>query len=67
MGEYDTNTDPDCDGDVCAAPVQNIKYTDVFLDNYNPKEFWNDIIVIKLEHPAILNGKIYLNLRILGW
>lgn len=58
LGEYDTKQDPDCEDEVCAAPVQIIKPAHVFKHKeYNNMEFWNDIIVIKLEHEAELNGK----------
>lgn len=66
LGEYDTTTNPDCDGDICAAPIQKIKIALIYTNNYNSKEFWNDIAVIKLRHPANLNGnkiKYFMNIR----
>lgn len=64
MGEYNTETDPDCEDNICAAPIQEIKPAHIFKEKYDRDIFKNDIIVIKLEHPADLNGRTFLNLII---
>lgn len=62
LGEYDTKTNPDCDEDGCAKPVQNIKIAQVFMPKtWDGENYWNDIIVVKLEHPADLNGNRILS------
>lgn len=57
LGEYDTETNPDCDENGCAAPRQIIKIAKIFIPyNYNAEIYSNDIVVVKLEQPAVLNG-----------
>ncbi|XP_055322026.1 CLIP domain-containing serine protease HP8-like [Sitodiplosis mosellana] len=58
LGEYNTKTDPDCDtAGNCAAPVQRIKPAHIFTHKlFQLDQLWNDISVIKLEHPVKLNG-----------
>lgn len=58
LGEHDTRTNPDCDGDICADPIQIIRVAHIEKPSeYNTENFWHDVIVIRLEHPAQLNGK----------
>lgn len=58
LGEYDTTTDPDCNDEDCAEPIQEI-LIEKFIQpiKYDSKNTHNDIILIKLQHPAVFNGK----------
>lgn len=57
MGEWDLNTNPDCDVDACADPVQDIGVEQIISHpNYNPSESEeNDIAIIRLKKPAKLS------------
>lgn len=57
LGESDSRTDPDCDGDICADPVQFIGIADAFIPSpYDRKTRLNDIMLMKLATSAKLNG-----------
>lgn len=69
LGEYDTKTNPDCDDGIfkknCAAPIQRIKIAHINVPkSYVPKDYRNDISLLKLKRPAHLNGKIFLGVKI---
>lgn len=58
LGEFDFSTDPDCDGDICAEPVQIIKVEkEIVHTAYDYRTHKNDILLIKLQRSANLNGK----------
>lgn len=62
LGDYDLRTDPDCEEDVCAEPIQMIKIKKVIISTkYKTENSMNDIAVILLEKEATLNGIFYLN------
>lgn len=51
-------TDPDCEKGYCAEPVQDIKIASINVHkDYNHPMFRNDIAIIRLDKPAIYNGK----------
>lgn len=57
MGEFDTETDPDCIGDICAAEVQRINIARIIRTPKFTKDTQeDDILLIQLETPAKLNG-----------
>ncbi|KAL1463554.1 hypothetical protein WDU94_015295 [Cyamophila willieti] len=56
LGEWNTTGDPDCQGDLCAPPVQDINIAEVIVHNdFIFPIFKNDIALIRLETPAKLN------------
>lgn len=57
LGEYDERTDPDCDGDFCAEPIQQIKAVRVAHPTFDRRLIANDIMLVKLEKPAKFNGE----------
>ncbi|CAG9565384.1 unnamed protein product [Danaus chrysippus] len=59
MGEYDTRTNPDCQLNKCAPPVQDrgIK-TIISHPNFNKPAFHNDIAVIVLDEPVEMNDYV---------
>lgn len=60
LGEYDMDTDPDCNDDYCADVVQYIYVSDVISNDFERETFQNDIILIKLKEPAIFSGNYYM-------
>ncbi|KAL1448922.1 hypothetical protein WDU94_000171, partial [Cyamophila willieti] len=57
LGEWNTTGDPDCQGDLCAPPVQDINIAEVIVHNdYKFPTVKNDIALIRLETPAKLNS-----------
>ncbi|XP_017775048.1 PREDICTED: serine protease easter [Nicrophorus vespilloides] len=55
LGDHDVDTDPDCEKEVCAAPMQKIKISKVISHpKYNNPKLQNDIAIIILEKPAEL-------------
>lgn len=59
LGEHDTRTNPDCQLDVCAPPVQDLMVKQIRSHpQFNKPPFHNDIAIIELSAPVILNGKI---------
>ncbi|KAL1463555.1 hypothetical protein WDU94_015296 [Cyamophila willieti] len=59
LGEWNTTGDPDCQGHLCAPPVQDINIAEVMVHNdYSLSRFSvkNDIALIRLETPAKLNS-----------
>lgn len=67
LGEYDMDTDPDCNDDYCADAVQYIYVSDVFSEDFQRETFQNDIILIKLMEPAIFSGNNYMERSILKY
>lgn len=58
LGEYDIDTDPDCDDDICADPIQHFKPEKVFVHpSYNHPQYANDVSLIRLDKKVKLNGK----------
>ncbi|XP_055381423.1 uncharacterized protein LOC129612005 [Condylostylus longicornis] len=58
LGEYNTKTNPDCteDGKYCTDVIQNIPVEEKIIhENYNIKQFANDIALLRLAEPANLN------------
>uniref|UniRef100_A0A8D9E9W3 Serine protease easter n=1 Tax=Cacopsylla melanoneura TaxID=428564 RepID=A0A8D9E9W3_9HEMI len=57
LGEWDTNTDPDCMNGVCAPKVQDIKVVDVIRHKFfsSDEHMKNDIALLRLEQPPILS------------
>lgn len=63
LGEFDTRTDPDCDGAICADPFQFIGVTNVYVPSpYDRQTKINDVMLMKLATPAKLNGWHFLSL-----
>lgn len=56
LGELVEGIDPDCEHGFCADPIQKIKVAKVVFPAHNSDTLENDIMVIKLEKPANLNG-----------
>ncbi|KAJ9596094.1 hypothetical protein L9F63_012678, partial [Diploptera punctata] len=53
LGEHNTMTDPDCENDVCADPVQDYRPAQIIAhDNYGNPSFKNDISLIRLDRPV---------------
>nr|XP_032521671.1 melanization protease 1-like [Danaus plexippus plexippus] len=59
MGEYDIRTNPDCQFNKCAPPVQDrgIK-TIISHPNFNKPAFHNDIAIIVLDEPVEMNDYV---------
>ncbi|KAK2583734.1 hypothetical protein KPH14_009652 [Odynerus spinipes] len=56
LGEHNTMTNPDCEEDYCADPVQDFKIVStIFHEGYNKRLFRNDIAIVRLNRPAIYN------------
>ncbi|KAL6425436.1 hypothetical protein ACFW04_009547 [Cataglyphis niger] len=56
LGEHNTLTDPDCERDFCAEPVQDfVPKLIIAHEDYNKPVFKNDIAIIRLNKPAIYN------------
>ncbi|XP_031631430.1 serine protease easter-like [Contarinia nasturtii] len=54
LGEWNTKSDPDCEDDQCADPVQDISVVEwIQHADYNPysKSHENDIALLRLAHP----------------
>lgn len=64
LGDYDDRTNPDCDGDFCAEPIQRIKATRVAHPTFDHRLIANDIMLVKLEKPAEFNGYHSRNLHL---
>lgn len=57
MGDFDTETDPDCIGDICAAEIQRINIARViWAPKFTIDTQEDDILLIQLGAPATLNG-----------
>jgi len=60
VGEWDTNSDPDCDSGKCNPSHQDIPIETVYLHNEYDKSKTNqhnDIALLKLAHEAVLSVK----------
>lgn len=59
LGEYDTTTDPDCQLNVCAPPIQDRKVKRIKSHRgFNNPAFHNDIAMIELDSPVNLNDYV---------
>ncbi|CAK1550566.1 unnamed protein product [Leptosia nina] len=59
IGEYNTETDPDCQMDVCAPPYQDRKVRIKRIHpSFNKPPFHNDIAVILLDSPVQLHDYV---------
>ncbi|XP_012544501.2 phenoloxidase-activating factor 3 [Bombyx mori] len=59
LGEHNIRNNPDCELSVCAPPVQDIKVKKWRTHpSFNKPAYHNDIAVIELEKPAVLNGYV---------
>lgn len=57
LGEFDVRTNPDCDENICADPIQTILIEESIVPSpYNPNTHLNDIMLIKLATPAKFTG-----------
>lgn len=57
LGEHNSLTEIDCEGDVCSAPVQDFRPVSLIIHKYYGKPAYkNDIALIRLNRPAIFNG-----------
>lgn len=57
MGEYNAETDIDCDGDICADPIQHFRPADlIWPENYNMLPFKHDVAVVKLNRMISITG-----------
>lgn len=53
MGEHDTNSTTDCEGDICADPVQTFEPVEIIVPTeYNEPKMKHDIALIKLDKPV---------------
>lgn len=62
MGEWNNKQNPDCDDDVCAAPIEKIKIKQVYHPKNYGRQKRHDILMILLERAVIFTGK-YNKLR----
>ncbi|XP_018342834.1 PREDICTED: serine protease easter-like [Trachymyrmex septentrionalis] len=59
LGEHNILTDPDCEQEYCAEPVQDFLPESIIVHkNYNKPEFKNDIAIIRLNKPVIYNEHV---------
>ncbi|XP_031770069.2 CLIP domain-containing serine protease HP8-like isoform X2 [Galleria mellonella] len=59
LGEHNTETNPDCQINVCAPPVQDRKVKSIKNHPlFNKPAFHNDIAIIELESPVELNDYV---------
>ncbi|XP_058812084.1 serine protease grass-like isoform X2 [Topomyia yanbarensis] len=59
LGEYDLNTEQDCEGVKCADPVQRRSVEKVIIhEGYNQETFMNDIAMIVLDREVLLSDSI---------
>nr|ADJ58583.1 seminal fluid protein HACP049 [Heliconius melpomene] len=59
VGEYDTETNPDCQLYVCAPPVQDKKIREIKVHpNFNKPAYHNDLAIIVLDSPVKLNDYV---------
>ena len=50
-------TNPDCENDMCADPVQDYKPAEIIThDSYGKPLFKNDIALIRLDRPVKFTG-----------
>jgi hypothetical protein len=62
LGEHNTNTDPDCEDDVCADPHQDYFPTEVIVhEDYGKPLFKNDISLIRLDRHVVFSSKARLD------
>lgn len=62
MGEYNVKTDPDCDGERCAAPREIIRVKTVLVHSgFNKNNYLNDIALLELAQPIQFNGNYVLD------
>ncbi|XP_015171014.1 PREDICTED: uncharacterized protein LOC107063621 [Polistes dominula] len=56
LGEHNTLTDPDCEEEFCAEPVQDFQIAFINVhEDYDRPRFRNDIAIIRLDKPAVYN------------
>lgn len=61
LGEFDDRTNPDCDGDICADPIQIINVESVVVpEKYQITSQVDDILLIKLAKPAKFTGYLFI-------
>jgi hypothetical protein len=61
LGEHNTLTDPDCEKDRCAEPVQDFLPALITVHwNYDKPKTRNDIALIRLDKPVTYNRKCML-------
>ncbi|CAH0728369.1 unnamed protein product, partial [Brenthis ino] len=59
VGEYDTETNPDCQLHVCAPPVQDRKIRAIRMHpNFDKPPFHNDVAIIEMDKPVELNDYV---------
>ncbi|XP_067203996.1 CLIP domain-containing serine protease HP8-like [Linepithema humile] len=65
LGEHNTLTDPDCEKEYCAEPVQDFLPESIVVhEDYDKPLFKNDIAIIRLNKPAVYNSE-FINCSIL--
>ncbi|XP_063991578.1 CLIP domain-containing serine protease B4-like isoform X2 [Diachasmimorpha longicaudata] len=59
VGEHNADTNPDCELNYCADPVQDLNIEKIVVnENYNNPHFKNDIAIIRLNKPVIYNENV---------
>lgn len=62
LGEHNTETNPDCENNYCANPVQDIDPVQIIVHkHYNTPLFKHDIALIRLSQPITYNGNSHLD------
>lgn len=59
LGEHNINTDPDCEFDVCADPLQDYTPSELIVHkDYGKPQFKNDISLIRLDRHVVFSSKL---------
>lgn len=57
LGDFESEAEQNCHGYNCKDPIQMIEVEKTLKTGYDVNSLQNDIAVLKLKHPARLNGQ----------